>query len=123
MGEQTAIRLAGRAVGDAAKRVLLAAAIARGWEGLVFRNLNAPYRGGKVGSYMRHKLRRKEYDAVVMGYLAGRGKNTGVVRSVEVGLYDGDQLISIGNVGGWTVEARVLLQRRWDADTARGDGA
>lgn len=112
-----AIQIIEIATGTAAKRAMVERAIADQWEGVVFRAVAAPYRGGRSGAWVRFKTRKVDIDVVVLAYQDGDGKIAGTVGAVEVGLYDEqNQLISIGKVGsGFKNVDRAELQRRREA--------
>lgn len=111
-----AIRCVGWAEGSAAKRQLLAEIRARTGEGVVMRDVMAGYEGKRSTSWMRWRDRLAEIDAVVIDYKEGTGKYAGTVGGVQVGLYDGIHLRSIGWAGsGWSDAERADLLRRWQA--------
>lgn len=58
----------------------------------------------------RFKWKREEtVDAIVIGMTAGKGKYSGMVGSLEVALYHGDDLIEIASVSGFTDDEREKL--------------
>lgn len=109
-----AIQIVEMATGTAAKRAMVERAFADQWEGVVFRAVAAPYRGGRSGAWVRFKTRKVDIDVVVMAYQDGEGQIAGTVGAVQVGLYnDENQLISIGKVAsGFTNADRAEFQRR-----------
>jgi len=87
---------------------------ARDGEGLVLRNVLATYEGKRSMNWMRWRDREAEMDVVVLGYKFGSGKFARTVGGVEVGLYDGATVRSIGWVGsGWSDAQRQELLERW----------
>ncbi|HEY2686061.1 MAG TPA: DNA ligase D [Steroidobacteraceae bacterium] len=63
-------------------------------EGIVSKKLDAPYRSGRSGSWMKAKTRPGE-EVVVGGWTSERG----AVRSLLVGVYEDDRLRYVGRVG------------------------
>jgi bifunctional non-homologous end joining protein LigD len=87
---------------------------ARDGEGLVLRNALSSYQNTRSQNWMRWRDREKEMDVVVLGYKKGSGKFAKTVGGVEVGLYDGTTVRSIGWVGsGWSDALRGELLERW----------
>ena len=74
------------------------------------KQLDAIYIPGKRKGMAKVK-REREIDCVVMGWRPG--KEEGTVGSLILGLYDGDELRSVGHISGFSVEAK-----RGDADHA-----
>ncbi|MEI7769711.1 MAG: hypothetical protein WCI67_06980 [Chloroflexales bacterium] len=110
-----AIRCVGHAFTEAGKRMLLAEIRQRYGEGVVMRNAAARYEGRRSHSWQRFCDRERTVDAVVLSYKHGTGKFANTVGGVEVGLYDGATLRSIGWAGsGWTDAQRGELQAAWD---------
>jgi ATP-dependent DNA ligase len=91
-------------------------------EGVVAKDLAAPYRPGQRTGMVKVKLVRT-IDAVVVGYRTG--KEPGTVGSLILGLYDdGGELHSIGHSSGLRAgEKRELVERLKPLETgARGRG-
>ncbi len=110
------IRCVPHAFTEDTKRGLLAEIRARHGEGVVMRSAPSRYEGRRSHSWQRFCDRERTLDAVVMGYKLGIGKFAQTVGGVEVGLFDGDTLRSIGwSGGGWTDAQRAELKARWDA--------
>ena len=110
------IRCVPHAFSEEAKRTLLATIRARHGEGVVMRSAPSRYEGRRSHSWQRFCDRERTLDAVVMTYKLGIGKFAATVGGVEVGLFDGDTLRSIGwSGGGWTDAQRTELKTRWDA--------
>ena len=80
-------------------------------EGTMAKQLDAPYLPGKRKGMAKVK-RERTIDCVVMGWRPG--KEEGTVGSLILGLYDGDELRSVGHISGFSAEAkrglRTLLQ-------------
>ena len=80
-------------------------------EGTMAKQLEAPYIPGKRKGMAKIK-REREIDCVVMGWRPG--KVEGTVGSLILGLYDGDELRSVGHISGFSAETkrslRTLLQ-------------
>jgi bifunctional non-homologous end joining protein LigD len=77
-----------------------------GLEGIVSKQLEAPYRSGRSGSWLKTKCRAGQ--EVVIG---GWTTETGTVRSLLAGVYRGKQFVYVGRIGtgyGRTV-AKTLL--------------
>jgi ATP-dependent DNA ligase len=95
--------------------------LARG-EGVVAKELSAPYRPGERRGMVKVK-RVRTIDAVVVGYRTG--KEPGTVGSLILGLYDGDgTLIPVGHSSGLKAsEKRTLVDRLAPYETGeRGHG-
>ena len=82
-----------------------------GGEGVVFKDLDAPYSlGSRPRSWL--KLKRKDIvDAIIIGF--GKGKEwdkKGLIGSVELGIFDeGGQLRSIGRVSSLPLKNRLEM--------------
>jgi ATP-dependent DNA ligase len=108
------IRMVRWAEDEGDKLALLAEICARSGEGLVLRNALASYENRPSQSWMRWRDREAEMDVVVLDYKYGTGKFARTVGGVEVGLYDGKTVRSIGWVGsGWSDALRQELLERW----------
>ena len=84
--------------------------IAGGGEGIILKDLNAPYSSKawvKVKRY--HTL-----DVVVTGYTEGKGKYTGQVGAVEVSVFRDGELVKVGQVSGMTDEKRLEFTQKKD---------
>jgi ATP-dependent DNA ligase len=94
----------------------------RGGEGVVAKDLRAPYRPGERKGMVKVK-RLRTIDAVVAGYRPG--KEDGTVGSLILGLYDdGGELHVVGHSSGLRAqEKRALVERLAPYETgARGHG-
>lgn len=77
---------------------LLQRARARGWEGLIAKDVDAPYHGGARSSeWVKHKLEARQ-EFVVGGFTAPEGSRTHI-GALLVGYYDGGALRYAGAVG------------------------
>lgn len=76
-------------------------------EGTMAKQLDAPYIPGKRKGMVKVK-RERTIDCVVMGWRPG--KEEGTVGSLILGLYDGDQLRSVGHISGFTAETKRALR-------------
>jgi ATP-dependent DNA ligase len=76
-------------------------------EGAMAKQLDAPYVPGKRKGMAKVK-REREIDCVVMGWRPG--KEEGTVGSLILGLYDGDQLRSVGHISGFSADAKRGLR-------------
>lgn len=76
-------------------------------EGAMAKQLDAPYVPGKRKGMAKVK-REREIDCVVMGWRPG--KEEGTVGSLILGLYDGDDLRSVGHISGFSADAKRGLR-------------
>ena len=83
---------------------------ARGGEGVVIKDRNAPYSSGDRSSWTKVK-QASTAEGVVLGFTEGRGENAGAVGSVRLGQYRGGKLVEVCAVGGMTDSVRATLRR------------
>ncbi len=76
-------------------------------EGTMAKQLDAAYIPGKRKGMAKVK-REREIDCVVMGWRPG--KEEGTVGSLILGLYDGDELRSVGHISGFSAAAKRSLR-------------
>jgi ATP-dependent DNA ligase len=76
-------------------------------EGVMAKQLDAPYVPGKRKGMAKIK-REREIDCVVMGWRPG--KEEGTVGSLILGLYDGDELRSVGHISGFSAETKRSMR-------------
>ena len=76
-------------------------------EGTMAKQLTALYIPGKRKGMAKVK-REREIDCVVMGWRPG--KEEGTVGSLILGLYDGDNLRSVGHISGFSMETKRSLR-------------
>jgi ATP-dependent DNA ligase len=72
-------------------------------EGVMAKQLDAPYIPGKRKGFAKVK-RERTIDCVVMGWRPG--KEDGTVGSLILGLYDGEELRSVGHISGFSAAAK-----------------
>jgi ATP-dependent DNA ligase len=77
-------------------------------EGAMAKRLDAPYLPGKRRGMAKVK-REREIDCVVIGWRPG--KEEGTVGSLILGLYDGDELRSVGHISGFSAETKRGLRK------------
>ena len=77
-------------------------------EGTMAKQLDAPYLPGKRRGMAKIK-REREIDCVVMGWRPG--KEEGTVGSLILGLYDGDELRSVGHISGFSMDTKRSLRQ------------
>ncbi len=81
----------------------------RGAEGVVAKELDAPYLPGERRGMVKIK-RVRTIDAVVMGWRPGKAPDT--VGSLILGLYAGEDLHVVGHTSGFTAKQKRELVRR-----------
>ena len=79
----------------------------RSTEGTMAKQLDARYEPGKRRGMAKVK-REREIDCVVMGWRPG--KEEGTVGSLILGLYDGDELRSVGHISGFSASAKRAMR-------------
>ena len=77
-------------------------------EGTMAKQLDASYIPGKRKGMAKVK-REREIDCVVMGWRPG--KEEGTVGSLILGLYDGDNLRSVGHISGFSAAAKRGMRK------------
>ncbi|NNJ12137.1 hypothetical protein EKD04_017540 [Chloroflexales bacterium ZM16-3] len=113
------LRLVRWAQGTQAKQRLYREVRDREGEGWVARATYAYYAGKRSDNWMRYRDRLATLDVVVCDYKRGTGKFRDTVGAVQVGLYEGQTLYSIGWVGsGWDDAQRAAFWDAWQAGTA-----
>ncbi|MHB8720065.1 MAG: DNA ligase D [Steroidobacteraceae bacterium] len=73
---------------------VFASACKMGFEGIVSKQLNAPYRSGRTGSWTKAKCRAGQ-EVVIGGWTTGAG----TVRSLLAGVYRDERLVYVGRIG------------------------
>jgi ATP-dependent DNA ligase len=76
-------------------------------EGVMAKDLTAPYTQGKRKGMAKVK-RERTIDCVVMGWRPG--KEEGTVGSLILGLYDGDDLRTVGHISGFSAAAKRSMR-------------
>jgi bifunctional non-homologous end joining protein LigD len=108
----------------ASARDVFSSACKMGIEGIVSKQLDAPYRSGRTGSWTKAKCRAGQ-EVVIGGWTLGEG----TVRSLLAGVYRGNDLAYVGRIGtGYGREvAKALLHSlkklTRSASPFRGDDA
>lgn len=75
-------------------------ALSENQEGIMMKNLDAPYQSGRrVGYMLKLKPNQRELDLVITGAEYGTGKRSGWMSSFIVSCQDGDEFLEIGKVG------------------------
>jgi ATP-dependent DNA ligase len=77
-------------------------------EGVIAKQLDAPYEPGKRKGMAKVK-RERTIDCVVLGWRPGKEKGT--VGSLILGLYDGDDLRPVGHISGFTMSQKRSLRK------------
>jgi bifunctional non-homologous end joining protein LigD len=83
---------------------------ARGGEGVVIKDRNAPYSSGDRSSWTKVK-QAFTAEGVVLGFAEGRGENAGTFGSVRLGQYRGGKLVEVCAVSGMSDALRATLRR------------
>jgi bifunctional non-homologous end joining protein LigD len=78
---------------------LLAAVVEQGLEGVMAKKLGSPYREGSRGSDWIKIKQQQRQEFVICGWTEGEGRRAGGIGSILLGVYDGDQLVSVGGCG------------------------
>jgi bifunctional non-homologous end joining protein LigD len=82
-----------------------------GYEGIVSKRADAPYRGTRTRNWLKVKCTRRQ-EFVILGYLESDKKGRGL-RSLVLGLNEGGRLHYAGRVGtGFAAEARERLMAK-----------
>jgi len=120
----TRLRLSDFRPGDG--RTLYRDVLARGWEGLVAKELDSPYQSGRrSGAWRKIKVVRRQ-ECVVGGWTEGRGSRAHF-GALLLGVWEGGALVHIGHTGTGFNErelARVAaLLRPWRRRRARSPRA
>jgi DNA ligase-1 len=93
---------------------LFAAARARGNEGLVIKDLDAPYTPGRRGkSWLKMKRELATLDVVVTAVEYGHGKRIGVLSDYTFAVWDGDRLVNIGKAYSGLTDAEIIVNTEW----------
>lgn len=79
----------------------------RSIEGVMAKDLSAPYEPGKRRGMAKVK-RERTIDCVVMGWRPG--KEEGTVGSLILGLYKGDELCTVGHISGFSKAAKQSMR-------------
>jgi bifunctional non-homologous end joining protein LigD len=93
-----------------------------GYEGVVSKRADAPYRGARTKAWLKTKcIHRQEF--VILGWLPSSAKGRGF-RSLLLGLHGPDGLVYAGKVGtGFSTETLYALRERLDGIAAKAPAA
>lgn len=92
----------------------LAEACRRGWEGLIAKRADAPYRSGRTEAWLKFKCEQGQ-ELIIVGYTDPRGSREGL-GALLLGYHDGDDLAYAGKVGtGFSAPVLHDLERRLSA--------
>jgi bifunctional non-homologous end joining protein LigD len=91
---------------------LFSLAVEMGFEGVMAKQRQSPYLPGERSGYWLKIKRSTEIDAVVCGYLEGRGGRSLTLGSLILGLYRQGSLVHIGRVGSGLDEKTLGSIRR-----------
>jgi DNA ligase-1 len=86
-----------------------ATAINRGYEGVMIKDLDAPYQTKRTDALLKHKPPRVEIDAVIVSAKYGEGKRHGVFGTFEIAILDDNrEWKSLGSVGTGLSEGDLM---------------
>ncbi len=86
-----------------------AEARSRGVEGLMLKRRSSPYASGRVrGDWWKWKIEPLEIDAVLLYAQAGHGRRAGLHSDYTLGLWDGDQLVTIAKAYSGLTDAEIV---------------
>lgn len=96
------------------KRAFLDKMMAQGEEGIMLKNINAPYQPDKRPEHTWYKIKKHDTaDVVITGFLPGKGKYEGQVGSILFSQYDrkGGKLKRKGSVNSSTEAVRLDITK------------
>lgn len=95
----------------------LTAALAAGYEGLITKDPNAPYKSGARGGGWTKWKPKDTLDAIVMGFnMSDAASHQGLIRSIQIGQFNADgELVKIADVSGMKMRERVAMSDDQDA--------
>ncbi len=99
------------------------AVVDRGLEGMVAKRLGSSYRPGVRSPDWRKVVHVNSLRAVVGGFTVGEGGRTGTLGSLVMGLWEGDRLRWIGNVGTGFSDADLMAVKEALDEMERSDPA
>ena len=82
--------------------------ISEGFEGVMIKDLEAPYESKRSAALLKHKPPRIELDVVILAAKYGRGKRGDVFGTYEIGVVAGTTFSSLGWVGGGLSDGDLL---------------
>lgn len=84
-----------------------------GFEGVVGKRLGSTYQPGIRSKHWRKVKVTNRIDCVILGWTPGTGARSATFGALILGVYDGDELVSIGNVGtGFTDQKLAELLKK-----------
>jgi bifunctional non-homologous end joining protein LigD len=85
-----------------------------GLEGVISKRIDAPYRSGRVGDWIKSKCTQAQ-EFIVAGYVPSKASRHSI-GSLVVGYHDGEDIVPAGRVGtGYTAATASSLKKRLDA--------
>ena len=91
------------------KREIFDGVVERGGEGIMIKDLYAPYTPGKRTNAWRKLKKIDSWDVVILGFTSGKGKYVGVVGAIVYGAYSRGELVEIGKSSGMTDSDRRMF--------------
>ena len=82
-------------------------AINGGFEGVMIKDLNAPYQSKRTVSLLKYKPPRVELDVVITSGEYGKGKRAGLIGTYGVSVRDGSDYVNMGKVGSGISEEEM----------------
>jgi DNA ligase-1 len=90
------------------------AALTRGNEGLMVKDLESPYAPGRRGkSWLKLKRELATLDVVVTAVEWGHGKRAGVLSDYTFAVRDGQRLVNVGKAYSGLTDAEIAEMTRW----------
>lgn len=88
----------------------------RGFEGLITKDPDSPYRSGSRGGGWTKWKPKDTLDAIVMGFeMSDAASHRGLIRSITIGQRDADgNLVRIANVSGMKMSERIAMSDNQD---------
>jgi DNA ligase-1 len=106
-----------RAVSPEELDTLFTAAQARGNEGLMIKDLAAPYSPGKRGkSWLKMKRELGTLDVVVTAVEYGHGRRAGVLSDYTFAVRNGERLVNIGKAYSGLTDVEITEMTKWFLD-------
>lgn len=106
------------AIEQAASR--FAEVVGQGGEGLVIKDLAAPYQAGRRGSGWIKVKPRHTLDLVVLAVERGSGRRTGTLSNIHLGARDGDDFVMLGKTFKGMTDAMLAWQTQRFTELAEG---
>lgn len=89
---------------------LFSAKVAEGYEGLIIKDVDAPY-GNYLGHGMAKMKMAYEFSTFVSGFIPGKGKYEGQIGSLCLSVYDGDKEREVATASGMDDEMRLKISQ------------